>query len=65
MNAQVNRFAGDWITLHLFATLFWLVERHQSAFRLPVFYMYCLPPLAIVRFLIQCEKGAHVSLSKA
>ena len=30
--AEVNRFAGDWITLHLFATLFWLTERHQSAF---------------------------------
>ena len=29
---EVNRCAGDWITLHLFATLFWLVERHQSAF---------------------------------
>ena len=28
----MNRFAGDWITLHLFATLFWLTERHQSAF---------------------------------
>ena len=28
----INRFAGDWITLHLFASLFWLVERHQSAF---------------------------------
>ena len=29
---EVNRCAGDWITLHLFSTLFWLVERHQSAF---------------------------------
>ena len=29
---EVNRFAGDWITLHLFSTLFWLTERHQSAF---------------------------------
>lgn len=29
---EVNRFAADWITLHLFATLFWLTERHQSAF---------------------------------
>ena len=29
---EVNRFAGDWITLHLFATLFFLTERHQSAF---------------------------------
>ena len=29
---EVNRFAGDWITLHLFASLFWLVERHQSAY---------------------------------
>ena len=29
---EVHRCAGDWITLHLFATLFWLVERHQSAF---------------------------------
>jgi len=29
---EVNRFADDWITLHLFFTLFWLVERHQSAF---------------------------------
>ena len=30
--AEVNRFAGDWITLHLFSSLFWLTERHQSAF---------------------------------
>ena len=29
---EVNRFAGDWITLHLFATLFFLTERQQSAF---------------------------------
>ena len=29
---EVNRFAGDWLTLHLFATLFFLTERHQSAF---------------------------------
>ena len=29
---EVNRFAQDWITLHLFATLFYLTERHQSAF---------------------------------
>ena len=29
---EVNRIASDWVTLHLFATLFWLVERHQSAF---------------------------------
>jgi hypothetical protein len=29
---EVNRCAGDWITLHLFSTLFWFVERHQSAF---------------------------------
>ena len=29
---EVNRFASDWITLHLFATLFYLTERHQSAF---------------------------------
>ena len=29
---EVNRFAGDWITLHLFATLFWLTELHQSAY---------------------------------
>ena len=29
---EVNRFAGDWITLHLFASLFYLTERHQSAF---------------------------------
>ena len=28
---EVNRFAGDWITLHLFASLFWLTGRHQSA----------------------------------
>ena len=28
----INRFAGDWVTLHLFKSLFWLVERHQSAF---------------------------------
>lgn len=30
--AEINRFAQDWVTLHLFATLFWLVERHQSAY---------------------------------
>ena len=29
---EVNRFAGDWITLHIFASLSWLVDRHQSAF---------------------------------
>ena len=29
---EVNRFAGDWVTLHLFATMYWLAERHQSAF---------------------------------
>ena len=29
---EVNRFADDWITLHLFSTLFYLTERHQSAF---------------------------------
>ena len=29
---EVNRIAGDWVTLHLFATLFYLIERHQSAF---------------------------------
>ena len=29
---EVNRFASDWITLHLFQTLFYLTERHQSAF---------------------------------
>ena len=29
---EINRFAGDWVTLHLFATLFYLTERHQSAF---------------------------------
>ena len=29
---EVNRFGGDWITLHLFATLFWLTELHQSAY---------------------------------
>ena len=29
---EVNRFAGDWVTLHLFATLLFLTERHQSAF---------------------------------
>ena len=28
----MNRCAGDWITLHLFYTLVWLVKRHQSAF---------------------------------
>ena len=32
MEPEVNRIASDWITLHLFATLFYLVERHQSAF---------------------------------
>ena len=30
--AEVNRFAGDWVTLHLFATIYWLTERHQSGF---------------------------------
>ena len=30
--AEVNRFAGDWITQHLFSSLFWLTERHQSAY---------------------------------
>ena len=30
--AEVNRFASDWVTLHLFATLYFLSERHQSAF---------------------------------
>ena len=29
---EVNRFGGGWITLHLFATLFWLTELHQSAY---------------------------------
>ena len=29
---EVNRFARDWITLHLFATIYYLTERHQSAF---------------------------------
>ena len=29
---EVNRFADDWISLHIFATLFYLTERHQSAF---------------------------------
>ena len=29
---EVNRFASDWVTLHLFATMYWLAERHQSAF---------------------------------
>ena len=29
---EVNRFAGDWITRHLFGSLFWLIERHTSAF---------------------------------
>ena len=29
---EVNRFAGDWISLHLFSTLYWLTERHQSAY---------------------------------
>jgi hypothetical protein len=29
---EVNRFASDWITLHLFATIYYLTERHQSAF---------------------------------
>lgn len=32
MEPEVNRFADDWITSHLFATLFWLAERHRSAF---------------------------------
>lgn len=30
--AEANRFAADWITLHLFASIYWLVERHQSCF---------------------------------
>jgi hypothetical protein len=25
--AEVNRFAADWITLHLFASIYWLVEK--------------------------------------
>ena len=29
---EINRFAGGWVSLHLFATLFYLSERHQSAF---------------------------------
>ena len=29
---EVNRFASDWVTLHMFATLHYLTERHQSAF---------------------------------
>ena len=29
---EVNRFAGDWVTLHLFATSLFLTERHRSAF---------------------------------
>ena len=31
-DAEINRFAGDWITLRLFSSLFWLTECHQSAF---------------------------------
>ena len=30
--AEVNRFAGDWVSLRLFATISHLTERHQSAF---------------------------------
>lgn len=29
---EVNRFAGDWVTLHMFATLYYLTERRPSAF---------------------------------
>ena len=29
---EVNRFAADWVSLHMFATLHFLTERHQSAF---------------------------------
>lgn len=29
---EINRFADDWISLHLFATIDFLTERHQSAF---------------------------------
>ena len=29
---EVNRFGADFHTLHLFATMFWLAERHQSGF---------------------------------
>ena len=29
---EINRFAGDWFTLQFFQTLFYLTERHQSAF---------------------------------
>jgi hypothetical protein len=29
---EVNRFASDWVALHMFATLHYLTERHQSAF---------------------------------
>ena len=28
---EINRFAGDWTSLHLFATIDYLAERHQSA----------------------------------
>ena len=31
---EINRFADDWISLHLFATIDFLTERHQSAFAL-------------------------------
>ncbi|CAK0842650.1 unnamed protein product [Prorocentrum cordatum] len=29
---EVNRFAADWVSLHMFATLQFLTKRHQSAF---------------------------------
>ena len=29
---EVNRFAQDWLALHMFATLYYATERHQSAF---------------------------------
>ena len=29
---EVNRFVAGWVSLHMFATLQYLAERHQSAF---------------------------------
>ena len=30
--SEVNRFGQDWITLHMLPTIYYLAERHQSAY---------------------------------
>ena len=32
VDVDVNRFASDWLAIHMFATLHYLAERHASAF---------------------------------